>query len=67
MSWRGTSGNYKARWTGYRADRRCRALSGQAMPPHYIHPTLLENKRGIKEIKGIGVRFRTPVKTGEQA
>jgi hypothetical protein len=52
MSWRGTSGHYKARWTAYRPDRRCRALGGQGLPPHRIHPTLSEHKRDIREMSG---------------
>jgi hypothetical protein len=65
MSWRGISGNYKARWTGYGTDRRRRALCGQALPPHRIQPTLSEHQRNIREMEGQWVCCGVPVKTAK--
>jgi hypothetical protein len=66
MSWRETSGNYKARWTGYRRDRRA-GRRQPALPPQGIQPTLSEHKRDIREMSGQWVSFGAPVNTAEQA
>jgi hypothetical protein len=60
MSWRGTSGNYKARWTGYRPDRRAGRYAVRPCPRIvFIRPFQKTSEKCGKR-KGNGVWFGAP-------
>jgi hypothetical protein len=66
MSWRGTFGNYKARWTGYKTDRHAGRYAASPCPRiACIRPCQNTSETSGKS-KGNGVWFGAPVKTGEQ-
>jgi hypothetical protein len=64
MSWRETSGHYKARWTGYRADRRaggCAARPGPASSASYLVGKPARNTENVRAMGSGLVRRSTPV------
>jgi hypothetical protein len=65
MSWRGTSGHYKARWTGYRTDRRAGRSAARPCPCLGCILPVQNTRETYGKCQGHGVRFGAPVKTGE--
>ena len=67
MSWRGTSGNYKARWTGYRTDRRAWRYAARPCPRLVCILPFQNTREKYGKCQGNGGWFGAPVKTGEQS
>jgi hypothetical protein len=65
MSWRGTSGNYKAHWTGYRPNRHAGRYTARPCPRLVIIRPVQNTRETSEKCQGNGVRCGAPVKTGE--
>jgi hypothetical protein len=65
MSWRGTSGHDKARWTGYRTDRRAGRSAARPCPRLGCILPYQNTRETSGQCQGTGVWCRAPVKAGE--
>jgi hypothetical protein len=66
MSWRGTSGHYKARWTGYRPDRRAGRDAVRPCPRITFIRPCQNTRETYGKCQGPGVWFGASLKTGQQ-
>jgi hypothetical protein len=66
MSWRGTFGHYKARWTGYRPDRRAGRSAVRPCPCIVVIRPVQNTREKEGQCQGHGVWLGAAVNTGEQ-
>jgi hypothetical protein len=67
MSWRGTSGNYKARWTDYRTDRRAGRSAAGLCPRLVFILAFKKTREKSGKWKGHGGWCGAPAKADVQS